>query len=350
MCDKKMAAGEKISCTTAKGTNLLQDRCITDTIDLTCPANNNFTTTLPHFSKANTVKCKACQANQVATDLDSREGYFWTTLKFGPNQHQHGNVNHVSEMYITHYEARMVDAGGNIYGPSVGTVPVKPMTKRASCCAVDSYHMSVKGSWVAGATHFVIVPHNATAGFSLPYGATVPFTDVKTGAASMKIVKSKVTLAMADVDAFLASPHANEIMQKSLFESLKASTAGLQLEWVVIEGLTKVARRLLVDAKIRRLAAGSVDVRYKIIFPTSFTGTLPDASSIDKTTMSAQVKAVAQAVAGLTVEVTSVTAAPIETENLNPSTSSEPTQTGAATRFSLTLTSLAVVLMMLFRQ
>merc|ERR1719329_1514818 len=104
--------------------------------------------------------------------MDSREGYYWSTVKFGANQWgammSNGKIKvTVDERYFTHYRVTMVDAMGKIYGVA-GDVAVKAKAMRDNCCKDDSYSITVKGKWVTGATHFAVHPYDNANSFALP--------------------------------------------------------------------------------------------------------------------------------------------------------------------------------------
>jgi hypothetical protein len=259
-----------------------------DSFTASCPQNNNVVMA-PLVTTAS-VKCKACGLGTVTSDLSPEAGKYQVHITWGRNIHATGDASGYFSSFDL-WEILMVDQYGISYGQA-GTVGVH--ASEQNCCDTNEYGLVVSGSWATGADRFMIVPHAkaVTSGnkqrgaFSLPMGVmTSKFVDVTTG--TVTEVLGKITLVVSDPAAFVASPHAKNIVTDGILAAADAATK-ISREMIYIISITvATSRRLLgTDSEnSRRLAAGGINVDYKVLVPAGHTGTAFSSSSITAATL-----------------------------------------------------------------
>jgi hypothetical protein len=184
------------------------------------------------------------------------------------------------------WQILMVDQYGIPKGEA-GTVGVHEL--ESDCCNTMEYGLVVSGTWAQGADRFMIVPHakavttgnNTRGAFSLPMGVmTDKFVDVATGAVTE--VLGKIALVVSDPVAFASSAHAKNIVTDGILAAA-APAAKLTREMIYIISITVATGRRLVATDVS--PAGGINVDYKVLVPSTHTGTAFSATAITAETL-----------------------------------------------------------------
>jgi len=257
------------------------------------------------------VSCKTCALSSSVNFFNKQTGEFAVSLKWGQNMLSSGSIFETFDAY----KVLMVDKYGNSYGV-VGSTGVKKGLS-TSCCSPEAYHLTVSGSWPAGATHFMVVPFTQyttiSPPFMMPIGAMVAFSDVSTG--SVTTVKSKVNLNFGTKAS--ATAYAYDERSKGITANgIAAGTEGVEPENVIVTKLSLVvgtSRRLFEDSSFRRLATYKVVADFTIYVADTYTGPDLTAASVDAAKLIASVNQQATA-QGMSVTVASATVDAVVTE------------------------------------
>jgi hypothetical protein len=231
------------------------------------------------------VKCKACGLGSVTSDLNPEAGKYQVHLMWGRNMHAKGDASGFFSNFDL-WQILMVDQYGIPKGEA-GTVGVH--ASESNCCNTMEYGLVVSGTWAQGADRFMIVPHakavttgnNKRGAFSLPMGVmTNKFIDVAAG--TVTEVLGKIELVVSDPVAFAASAHAKNIVTDGILAATDPK-AKITREMVYIVSIAAATGRRLLGTdseNSRRLAAGGITVDYKVLVPSTHTGTAFSATSI----------------------------------------------------------------------
>lgn len=123
------------------------------------------------------IRCRICGiASAAPSDLDERDGYISTEVRFGPNALD----GIVDEADVLGYFVFMTDACGRKIGTAVAAVQARstPPADAGTCCQLDAYRLSFTARlpFNTSSVALMVVP-NTTAGL-LPVGAsTAPVVD-----------------------------------------------------------------------------------------------------------------------------------------------------------------------------
>jgi hypothetical protein len=241
------------------------------------------------------VQCKACGLGSVTSDLNPEAGKYQVHLTWGRNMHAKGDSAGFFSSFDL-WQILMVDQYGIPKGEA-GTVGVH--ATESNCCNTMEYGLVVSGTWAQGADRFMIVPHakavntgnNRRGAFSLPMGVmTSQFVDVATGAVTE--VLGKIALVVSDPIAFAASPHAKNIVTDGILAAADPA-AKITREMIYIISITaQTGNRLLgTDSENSRglvaveVVAGGINVDYKVLVPSTHTGTAFAATTITADTL-----------------------------------------------------------------
>jgi len=146
------------------------------------------------------VKCKVCGYEKNVVDLDPREGWYFTSIKWGPNML--APASRTDEDMIDGYVIYLIDSCKR-KRVKVGQVPKSAIEKPSdvnTCCYSDAYSVSFSGELPVDQNQFMIVPYKGK--YELPHGSiTSALADLVTGVA--EIVDLTLKMSVRNSVAFM---------------------------------------------------------------------------------------------------------------------------------------------------